>query len=82
MIEVQSGAYLGEDDIVRIEDVYGRESSDRINDVALITGVAGQDGAYLAELLLYKCFGWGPGRSRYFTVHAVRAGVQCSKSIR
>jgi mannose-1-phosphate guanylyltransferase / mannose-6-phosphate isomerase len=24
MIEVQSGAYLGEDDIVRVEDVYGR----------------------------------------------------------
>jgi mannose-1-phosphate guanylyltransferase/mannose-6-phosphate isomerase len=25
LIEVQSGAYLGEDDIVRVEDVYGRE---------------------------------------------------------
>ena len=25
VIEVQSGAYLGEDDIVRFEDVYGRE---------------------------------------------------------
>jgi mannose-1-phosphate guanylyltransferase len=24
MIEVQSGEYLGEDDIVRFEDVYGR----------------------------------------------------------
>jgi len=24
LIEVQSGAYLGEDDIVRLEDVYGR----------------------------------------------------------
>lgn len=24
IIEVQSGAYLGEDDIVRIEDTYGR----------------------------------------------------------
>ena len=24
MIEVQSGAYLGEDDIVRLDDVYGR----------------------------------------------------------
>lgn len=24
MIEVQSGAYLGEDDIVRLEDAYGR----------------------------------------------------------
>ena len=26
VIEVQSGAYLGEDDIVRFEDIYGRES--------------------------------------------------------
>jgi len=25
IIEVQSGAYLGEDDIVRFDDVYGRE---------------------------------------------------------
>ena len=25
MIEVQSGPYLGEDDIVRIDDVYGRQ---------------------------------------------------------
>lgn len=25
MIEVQSGSYLGEDDIVRFEDTYGRE---------------------------------------------------------
>jgi mannose-6-phosphate isomerase-like protein (cupin superfamily) len=24
VIEVQSGAYLGEDDIVRFEDIYGR----------------------------------------------------------
>jgi mannose-1-phosphate guanylyltransferase / mannose-6-phosphate isomerase len=24
LIEVQSGAYLGEDDIVRVEDTYGR----------------------------------------------------------
>ena len=24
MIEVQSGSYLGEDDIVRFEDLYGR----------------------------------------------------------
>jgi mannose-1-phosphate guanylyltransferase/mannose-6-phosphate isomerase len=24
IIEVQSGSYLGEDDIVRFEDVYGR----------------------------------------------------------
>jgi mannose-6-phosphate isomerase-like protein (cupin superfamily) len=25
MIEVQNGSYLGEDDIVRFDDVYGRE---------------------------------------------------------
>jgi hypothetical protein len=25
LIEVQSGSYLGEDDIVRLEDVYGRD---------------------------------------------------------
>ena len=24
LIEVQSGSYLGEDDIIRLEDVYGR----------------------------------------------------------
>ena len=28
LIEVQSGAYLGEDDIERFEDVYGRQSAD------------------------------------------------------
>ena len=28
LIEVQSGAYLGEDDIVRLDDVYNRTSSD------------------------------------------------------
>jgi mannose-6-phosphate isomerase-like protein (cupin superfamily) len=28
LIEVQSGAYLGEDDIVRFDDVYNRKSSD------------------------------------------------------
>ena len=27
IIEVQSGGYLGEDDIVRFEDTYGRTSS-------------------------------------------------------
>lgn len=27
LIEVQSGAYLGEDDIVRFEDTYGRAAS-------------------------------------------------------
>ena len=25
LIEVQTGSYLGEDDIVRFDDVYGRE---------------------------------------------------------
>ena len=29
LIEVQSGSYLGEDDIVRLEDVYGRSREDR-----------------------------------------------------
>lgn len=29
IIEVQSGSYLGEDDIVRIEDVYGRTDGDK-----------------------------------------------------
>jgi len=29
MIEVQSGSYLGEDDIVRFEDVYGRDNAIR-----------------------------------------------------
>ena len=27
LIEVQSGSYLGEDDIVRLEDIYGRVKS-------------------------------------------------------
>ena len=26
IIEIQSGSYLGEDDIVRLDDVYGRQS--------------------------------------------------------
>jgi len=26
LIEVQSGGYLGEDDIVRFDDIYGRKS--------------------------------------------------------
>jgi mannose-1-phosphate guanylyltransferase/mannose-6-phosphate isomerase len=29
IIEVQSGPYLGEDDIVRIDDIYGRTGTDR-----------------------------------------------------
>jgi mannose-1-phosphate guanylyltransferase/mannose-6-phosphate isomerase len=28
LIEVQSGDYLGEDDIVRLDDVYGRDSAE------------------------------------------------------
>jgi mannose-6-phosphate isomerase-like protein (cupin superfamily) len=28
LIEVQCGSYLGEDDIVRLEDVYGRVASE------------------------------------------------------
>lgn len=31
IIEVQSGSYLGEDDIVRFEDHYGRKTSSKIN---------------------------------------------------
>ena len=58
MIEVQSGDYLGEDDIVRFEDNYGQieyqESKLSHQKVALITGITGQDGAYLAEFLLRK----------------------------
>ena len=27
LIEVQSGSYLGEDDIIRFEDIYGRSSN-------------------------------------------------------
>ncbi len=30
IIEIQSGAYLGEDDIVRVEDVYGREDAKNV----------------------------------------------------
>ncbi len=30
LIEVQSGSYLGEDDIVRLEDVYGRNENDKV----------------------------------------------------
>jgi mannose-1-phosphate guanylyltransferase/mannose-6-phosphate isomerase len=29
IIEVQSGSYLGEDDIVRLEDLYGREGTSK-----------------------------------------------------
>ena len=32
LIEVQSGSYLGEDDIVRFEDVYGRVEVKQVND--------------------------------------------------
>jgi mannose-1-phosphate guanylyltransferase/mannose-6-phosphate isomerase len=39
LIEVQSGAYLGEDDIVRIEDVYARDSKDGFERQRL-TGIA------------------------------------------
>jgi mannose-1-phosphate guanylyltransferase/mannose-6-phosphate isomerase len=30
LIEVQSGSYLGEDDIVRYEDIYGRSETDKL----------------------------------------------------
>ena len=42
MIEVQSGPYLGEDDIVRFEDRYGR--SDASSEIALQTALASQPG--------------------------------------
>ena len=31
LIEVQSGSYLGEDDIIRLEDVYGRTDEKNSN---------------------------------------------------
>ena len=31
MIEVQSGEYVGEDDIVRFDDIYGRAPKDACN---------------------------------------------------
>ena len=37
LIEVQSGAYLGEDDIVRFDDVYGRSVVAAAAAQALIT---------------------------------------------
>ncbi len=35
IIEVQSGSYLGEDDIVRFEDVYGREGTSNMNPITI-----------------------------------------------
>ncbi len=35
IIEVQSGSYLGEDDIVRFEDRYGREGTTRVENRAM-----------------------------------------------
>jgi mannose-1-phosphate guanylyltransferase/mannose-6-phosphate isomerase len=41
MIEVQSGSYLGEDDIIRLEDKYGRRKTDRqLGDQDTMTGIA------------------------------------------
>lgn len=34
LIEVQLGSYLGEDDIVRVEDIYGREPEPQISEAA------------------------------------------------
>ena len=31
LIEVQSGSYLGEDDIIRFEDIYGRSQKKKFN---------------------------------------------------
>ena len=35
IIEVQNGSYLGEDDIVRFEDIYGRQDADRAVETAV-----------------------------------------------
>lgn len=35
VIEVQTGSYLGEDDIVRFEDIYGRQDADRAVEIAV-----------------------------------------------
>ena len=35
IIEVQNGSYLGEDDIVRFEDIYGRQDADRAVEIAV-----------------------------------------------
>jgi mannose-1-phosphate guanylyltransferase/mannose-6-phosphate isomerase len=35
IIEVQHGSYLGEDDIVRFEDIYGRQDADRDVEIAV-----------------------------------------------
>lgn len=35
IIEVQNGSYLGEDDIVRFEDIYGRQDADRALEMAV-----------------------------------------------
>jgi mannose-1-phosphate guanylyltransferase/mannose-6-phosphate isomerase len=34
IIEVQSGAYLGEDDIVRLDDEYGRDKQEKIKEIS------------------------------------------------
>jgi len=35
IIELQNGSYLGEDDIVRFEDIYGRQDTDRAVEIAV-----------------------------------------------
>jgi hypothetical protein len=35
LIEVQSGSYLGEDDIVRFDDAYGRHDASSTEDCSL-----------------------------------------------
>jgi mannose-1-phosphate guanylyltransferase/mannose-6-phosphate isomerase len=45
MIEVQAGDYVGEDDIVRLEDSYGRAVADKKEDDAQIRSAAGSQSA-------------------------------------
>ena len=53
LIEVQTGSYLGEDDIIRYEDVYSRGQGRRVDyEKALITGITGQDGSTLRNFSL------------------------------
>ena len=47
--------------------------------VALITGITGQDGAYLVELLLSKGYKVIEAFRRASTVNAARRGVQLGK---
>lgn len=49
LIEVQSGVYLGEDDIVRLEDVYGREKSATAQAAGVVTRADAHRAAPMTE---------------------------------